>query len=126
MGEVAEYEILLPCLPPTRTFTLVRGSASLHDCFAFHSSLRPFTTITFVLINFSPRSTLTGAIVMHGAKACTSPSHRHTVQGLLMFQFQITLNATCVLCYMQLLSQIYTRIFDIFFIWINELKVIFA
>lgn len=50
MGEVAEYEILFPCLPPTLSFTLLRA-ASLEDCFAFHSSLRPFTTITFAVIN---------------------------------------------------------------------------
>lgn len=29
------------------------GGASLQGCFAFHSSLRPFTTITFAVINFA-------------------------------------------------------------------------
>lgn len=41
-----------PCLPPTPSFTLLRA-LSLEECFAFHSSLRPFTTITFAVINFA-------------------------------------------------------------------------
>lgn len=40
------------CLPPTLTFTLLR-TPRLEGCFAFHSSRRPFTTITFAVINFA-------------------------------------------------------------------------
>lgn len=37
-----------PCLPPT----LLRA-VRLEHCFVFHSSLWPFTTITFAVINFT-------------------------------------------------------------------------
>lgn len=52
MGKSRRVWNSFPCLPPTRSFTLLRAE-SLEECFAFHSSLRPFTTITFAVINFA-------------------------------------------------------------------------
>lgn len=36
-----------------RGFTPLTASGGLEECFAFHSSLRPFTTRTFALVNFA-------------------------------------------------------------------------
>lgn len=52
MGEVAEYEILSLAFL-LRLVLHFWGPRRLEECFAFHSSLRPFTTITFAVINFA-------------------------------------------------------------------------